>query len=433
MASEIGCTTSKLAWCTAWSSSSKKETGMARDNLPLRQALVAATLAAMCVIGWAFAPSDSQAAMNKEERRAAMSRTVFIMALVRVNGELKPYARGSGSILTEDGAVLTNRHVVWFDEQNRPVDALAIAPTTNFAEEPTLLCLADPARGVVRPDVDLALIKCEADMKGAPFHASGWPAETVGSSEDLVPGDDVVVIGYPGVGGWTVNYTVGKVSGFMGKDDKAGRFWMKTDAEIGSGNSGGSALDEDGKLIGIPTAVINGKEAANGHVGLVRPIELARDLVDLAHAGWQPGQGSGGGGGGGGNNAGNNGGNDSGFGAKPAAPQPQAADRGIHIIGKVQGLEDSRPIRDATVVILKPGIKVSGLSKDKLTEQVLTIGRTDARGQFVTEGGVPRGHTYSVVVVADGYSALTKDDVLSTEGSVSDPFDPWGVITLKRE
>lgn len=391
-----------------------------RSSLPARQAIVALGLAGACAIGMVVAPGESRAALDKDTRRQLMRRTVFVLAIMNDNGKPTPYSRGSGTILTPDGAVLTNRHVIWYEQGKRPADMIAIGLTTNFAERPELKCLADPRHAVIRDELDLALLKCETDMQGKPWQPSDWPVAQIGSSEDLEPGDTLIVIGYPAVGGWTINYTAGTVSGFMGKDDGAGRFWLKTDTEIGSGNSGGTALNEAGQLVGVPTAVSSGRESANGRVGLVRPIELARDLIDLARSGWQPG-------GGGGQQPGQGG-----FGAKngPQRPQPQA--NGVTVIGQIKAVEDSRPIRDATVVILKPGIAVRDINKDRLADQVLTLGQTDANGRFQTATPVPRGQVYSVIVIAEGYEPLVEDGVLKIDNQASDPFDPWGTITLKR-
>jgi S1-C subfamily serine protease len=371
-------------------------------------------------------PSDSSAAMTKDQRRQVMMRTVFLYSLVKDgNGDLQPYARGSGTILTPDGAVLTNRHVVWYEDGDRPSDAIAIGLTPpNFDQEPEFKCLAFPKDSVLNEELDLALIKCQVDMDGKPWRGGNWPTIAVGSSEDLVPGDEIVVIGYPGVGGRTINYTTGKVSGFTGKDNESGgRFWIKTDADIASGNSGGTALDEDGQFVGIPSAVLSGKSSAQGRVGLIRPIELARDMINMAKSGWTPGQ------------QGGTGGTDSGFGGnQPQQKQPPPPQNdGVVVISAVRAADNDAPINAAVVVVLRPGVRVNELTEDNLKDKVLTVGRTNAQGRFTTQSGVPKGGKYSVIVIADGFEPLYQDDVLRVDGNAPDPYDPWGVIKLRRK
>ena len=390
-------------------------------SVPLRQAAVAGALAGVFGLGALLAPADTEAGMNKDQRRQIMLRTVFMLAADFENNDLVPVSRGSGTVLTADGAILTNHHVVWNDAKKKPFDVVIVGVTDKFDEKPVYRCMTFPKHGVLKEELDLALIKCETDMDGKPWRKTDWLYANIGSSEDLVPGDDVVVIGYPGIGGWTINYTTGKVSGFIGADGGAGRFWIKTDADIASGNSGGSALDEDGNLIGVPSAVQFGDNSAKGRVGLVRPIELGRDLINLAKSGWQPGP-NGGSVGGGGNQ---------GFGGPKG--QTQEARSGVTVIGQVKAVDNSKPIHDALVIVLRAGVKVAEVNKDNIGQKFLSKATTNSQGQFQLEGQVPRGQKYSVIVIADGFEPLYEDNVLSTEGNVPDRYDPWGTITLKRE
>jgi S1-C subfamily serine protease len=386
--------------------------------------LVAALLAAGAGFMAFMTPATSDAAMTKEQRRQVMLRTVFIMALQKNKaGDLEPFARGSGTIITPDGAVLTNHHVVWNEERNAPADAIIIGITVGFEKEPEMRCIAFPSDGVLNAKMDLALVKCQRDMQSKPWQGENWPTINVGSSEDLVPGDDISVIGYPGIGGYTINYTTGKVSGFVGANgESAGRDWVKTDADIASGNSGGTAVDEDGNLIGVPSAVRSGKSSAQGRVGLIRPVEHARDLINLAKSGWEPGQQAEGSGG------------DGGFGTpqqKQPPPPPQV--EGVVVQSQVKRADNGQPISGATFVVLRPGVRVQDIQEDKLEQQVLTFGRTNAQGRFQTEKAVPKGQKYSVIVVADGFEPLHQDGVLRVDGSAQSPFDPWGEIRLRRK
>lgn len=392
-----------------------------RGGILVRQAVVAGALAGAFGLVAFFSPGDSRAAMSKDARRQVMLRTVFLLAAeFDQNGELTPVSRGSGTILTPDGAILTNHHVVYNDAAKKPFDVVIVGLTERFDEKPVFKCMTFPKNGVLKPELDLSLIKCETDMSGKPWRGASWPVATVGSSEDLVPGDEIVVIGYPGVGGYTINYTTGKVSGFMSADGGAGRFWIKTDAEIGSGNSGGTALDEDGNLVGVPSAVNTAREGAVGKVGLVRPIELGRDLVNLAKSGWQPGP-----------NGGTTGGT-GGFGGKNGG-QTQQAQSGVNVIGQIRAVDNNAAIPGALIIVLKPGVRVAEVNKDNIGQKFLTKATTTAQGQFRLENPVPRNQRFSVIVLADNFEPLYEDNVLSTEGNVPDLYDPWGTITLKRE
>ena len=312
---------------------------------PMRQAAVAGALAGVFGLGALLAPADSQANMNKDQRRQIMLRTVFMLAADFEGNDLVPISRGSGTILTADGAVLTNHHVVWNEQKKKPYDVIIVGVTDKFDEKPVYRCMTYPKNGVLKEEVDLALIKCETDMDGKPWKGNDWPFAQVGSSEDLVPGDDVVVIGYPGIGGWTINYTTGKVSGFIGADGGAG----------------------------------------------------------------------------------------TGFGGSKNGPQTQEVRNGVTVMSQVKAVDNNSPIRDALVIVLKPGVRVKEITKDNIGQKFLTKATTNSQGQFQLESPVPRDQKFSVIVVADGFEPLYEDNVLNTEGNVPDRYDPWGTITLKRE
>jgi serine protease Do len=433
---------------------------MSRASFPMRQTAAAAAIALFAGAVAFVSPSDSDAAgtmVEKERRRQVLGRTVFVLAGVNESGQMKPVSSGSGTILTADGAVLTNHHVVWNPATQKPFDWIAIGIVTRFDAEPNLTCIATPSQGVLNEPLDLALVKCAYDRNGKPWRGTGWPVAEIGSSEDLIPGDEIIVIGFPGVGGNTISYTTGKVSGFLGKDGGSGRFWIKTDANISHGNSGGTAVDENGLLVGVPSAFNPGQDG--DRIGLVRPIELARYLIKLAQSGWQPGQGSGAAGktvphtggppagpptGGpptGGPPAGGpiTGGPPAGgpITGGPSEPQPPDKKSGVTVVGKVVAVDSNEPIRNAFFVVLKPGVSASEIDEDNIGKKYLTVGITNAQGQFRTESPVPRGKRYSVIVFAPGFRPNLADGGLSTEPRggrpVPDPFEPWDVIKLDRD
>jgi len=171
---------------------------------------------------------------------------------------------GSGVILTADGYILTNRHVV--AESNK----LTVALSDGTEYPATIVKISDTT--------DLALIKVEA---------TGLPAATLGTATDINVGETAIAIGSP-LGTYTETVTKGIVSGLDREitvsDELSHRQTtlsglIQTDAAINPGNSGGPLLDAAGTVIGINTAMAT---SAQG-LGFAIPIKAATDLLDLAH------------------------------------------------------------------------------------------------------------------------------------------------------
>ena len=174
---------------------------------------------------------------------------------------------GTGMILTADGEVLTNRHVV--------EDAAQITVTLNGERESRpadLIAAADD------PGLDLALLKIR--------DASNLPTVELGSSDALRVGDDVIAIGNALAlpGGPTV--TRGIVSA---KDRSFQQFYglVQTDAAINRGNSGGPLVDATGKVVGINTLVIRGDITEGGAeaIGFAIGIDVIKPVVEDLRAG----------------------------------------------------------------------------------------------------------------------------------------------------
>jgi hypothetical protein len=161
-------------------------------------------------------------------------------------------------------------------------------------------------------DLDLAVIRVVADMDGNAVEVS-LPAITLGDSNQVEIGDHLRVLGYPGIGGETITFTEGAVSGYTSERSVDGRAWIKTDATIAGGNSGGMAVNAAGELIGVPTrasatdeeggvvdcrpvadtnrdGVIDGYDTCvpiGGFINGLRPVNLARPIVEAAMSGEQ--------------------------------------------------------------------------------------------------------------------------------------------------
>ena len=178
---------------------------------------------------------------------------------------------GSGFIITENGYVVTNYHVV--------EGASKITVTTyEDGDFQATLVGSDETN-------DVAVLKVEA---------SGLPYVTIGSSDDLVVGDQVVAIGNP-LGELTSTMTVGYVSAKdrdVTTDDTIINM-IQTDVAINSGNSGGPLFNMKGEVIGITTAKYSGSSSSGATIegiGFAIPISDVSSMIsDLMNYGYVTG------------------------------------------------------------------------------------------------------------------------------------------------
>jgi S1-C subfamily serine protease len=186
---------------------------------------------------------------------------------------------GSGSIFTARGHILTNYHVV-SDDNGKLIGQgnnviIAVPPNEGDPAQPKYRARV----AEVDTKLDLAVIQLTALENGSALPSNlGLNPIPVGSSKSVNIGDTIIIIGFPGLGGSSLTVTRGIHSGIARFTDDPGSF-IKTDTEINRGNSGGTAINAAGELIGIPTAGRFDREAP-GKIGLVRPIDEARPLLD---------------------------------------------------------------------------------------------------------------------------------------------------------
>lgn len=172
---------------------------------------------------------------------------------------------GSGVIVTEDGYILTNNHVI------------------DGADEVEVILNPDGRRYDAKvvgrdPKSDIAVLKIEAEAL-VPVR--------VGNSDLVEVGDMVLALGNPfGVGQTVTMGIVGATSravlGQMGQLEYED--FIQTDAAINPGNSGGALLDVEGRLIGINTAILS-RGGGNNGIGFAVPVNLARSVLEsiVAH------------------------------------------------------------------------------------------------------------------------------------------------------
>lgn len=165
-------------------------------------------------------------------------------------------ARGSGFIIDADGTIVTNNHVV--DGADRVTVTL-----TDGTELQARVIGRDPR-------TDLAVIKVEA---GHPL-----PALNLGDSDAVRPGQWVLAVGNPfGLGG---TVTAGIVSA-RGRDLGAGPYdsFLQVDAAINQGNSGGPLFTQDGKVVGVNTAIISPNGGGSVGIGFAIPSNLVKQVA----------------------------------------------------------------------------------------------------------------------------------------------------------
>jgi S1-C subfamily serine protease len=180
--------------------------------------------------------------------RAAMAAALIAPSIVRIRGDIleakgtqvgdEDFGVGTGVVIKDDGTILTNLHVV----------AAAPRLVVTFAdglESPAVIVSA-------QRDKDLAVLKplnIPDDLQPA----------TLGSSQNLSPGDDVVVVGFPfGLG---ASVSAGVISGlnrsFKPAEGPPLTGLIQFDAAANPGNSGGPLVNMAGEVLGIVTAILN--------------------------------------------------------------------------------------------------------------------------------------------------------------------------------
>ena len=240
-----------------------------------------ALLALALGLGLAFAASSVDA-IERQPLNTAILATVRV--IVPVADEPDAYSTGSGTVLDDQaGLILTNYHVMGDMETRDPYNreglaAIAVTPP-DLRGNAVIRYWARMVKG--DPDLDLALLQIIAPFEDteAPLPEDlGLVAIPIGDSQALQFGDELNIIGFPGVGGSSVTFTAGLVAGFADEDGDGYAEWIKTDAEINRGNSGGLAANAAGEFVGVPTQA----RTDIGAINLIRDgnlaLEFARDL-----------------------------------------------------------------------------------------------------------------------------------------------------------
>jgi serine protease Do len=179
----------------------------------------------------------------------------------------KPHAEreqalGSGVIVTTDGTILTNNHVI----DGASDIKVYLSDKREFKAK---LVGADPK-------TDIAVLKIEA---------SGLPTLPLGDSSQLNVGDLIFAIGDPFGIGETATMGIVSATGRQQLGIEDYENFIQTDAAINPGNSGGAMIDIHGNLVGINTAILSHGSGGNEGVGFAIPMSMAKPVMDqiLSH------------------------------------------------------------------------------------------------------------------------------------------------------
>ncbi|HEX5085197.1 MAG TPA: DegQ family serine endoprotease [Blastocatellia bacterium] len=173
-------------------------------------------------------------------------------------GRLVPTGVGSGVIVSPDGYILTNNHVV--DE----ADKVEVELNDNRKFTAKVIGTDSPS--------DVAVIKIDA---------TGLPTVPLGDSDRVEVGDLVLAVGNPLGVGQTVTMGIISAKGRQtpGRDQSAVEDFLQTDAAINQGNSGGALVNLRGELIGVPSQILS-RSGGNIGIGFAIPTKMARNVMD---------------------------------------------------------------------------------------------------------------------------------------------------------
>ena len=372
-------------------------------------------------------PAPGQPSLEKVRRSIAAVGQILVRPRSPGKNSFEP--RGSAVIVRAEGVVVTSLHVIQ-NEKNHQVEPevwLSFSSSADLVNGSVNLFQLSVL--TVDAKQDLAILKIVSDTNQCPVTEKAvFPHMEIGTQK-LQLLDQLVIVGYPAKGGPTVTVNQGIVEGIDEQDH-----WIKTNARLIHGNSGGAAVNTQGQLVGIPTKVVFDKQLLDtngdglpdkvetiGGIGYLRPARLVEALLaeldrksqsiespsqpkesktqekknlepglrsgfdrseasgkiiylPLSQAGSQP---------------------------EEKQRQPQIT-RLIPLRGIIQVSGATRPIADVRVGLLKPG------SREVNTETLLAWGQSDSKGQFELNRPVLPGH-YVLRVVADGYQPFTCD------------------------
>ena len=334
---------------------------------------LAGSAVALCVLatGLLAGQRTNRGGISPEVRaqvRQALSAIGLISVRNTNDSNPAPRPRGSSVVVRSDGVLVTNYHVVNNPRTSRPYDEiyLSLSSDGETATAPTRYRLK---LLMINKEYDLTLLRVVSDDAGTPLPKSfSFPSIEIGDSRKIKVLEDLFIIGFPEKGGTSLTVNRGVVEG---KDILAN--WIKTDARVIHGNSGGAAVSSEGLLIGIPTKVVADEQPVDrdgdgfpddsrryGAVGFLRPAHLVAEMIAQL--------------------------NDNVPSNIKAPPAPKLAESSALVtVRGVVRLAGGKPVAGALVGLLP-------LGESDITEgTLLTWGSTNAEGAFKLNKPVPPG------------------------------------------
>jgi S1-C subfamily serine protease len=340
-------------------------------------------LATANISGQSSKRNSSLSPESQTNIRQAISAVGLIMVRNSSDPEEQgPRPRGSAVVVRKDGVIVTSYHVICRDKSAQLYDEIyfALPVDGRLVVSPSQLLRLKTS--LVNRKLDLALLRVENDAGSA---RDGLPAIEIGDSRSVRELDDLAIIGYPEKGGATVTVNLGTVEG---KDILEN--WIKTDARLIHGNSGGAAVDSRGRLIGIPTKVVVDRQPADkdgdgfpdgyytlGAVGFLRPSYIVSAMLVQIDTAGEAGKGN--------------------LIEAPSVTGPQ-----LILTGFVRSALDGKPIGGAAVGLVPLG------TQEVSAKNILTWGYTDPDGRFQLNKPVPAGQ-YTLQAKTFGYEIFRRD------------------------
>lgn len=232
---------------------------------------------------------------------------VQLIAQQNQNGKLRDLGGGSAVIISPDGLLVTNAHIVTPPNRFYSIAALVVALAERPEQAPVRKYYAQVLQ--VDTDLDIAVLRITTDLNSRAIDPIklNLPYVPVGDSDLLKLGDPLWILGFPLIGGDTVTLSTGEVAGFTPESKYGERSWIKTTGMIAAGTSGGMVIDANGFLVAIPTRIGYGKRTdavdcrvmvdtnldgnidsqdtcipVGGFINALRPINLAKTMIEAA-------------------------------------------------------------------------------------------------------------------------------------------------------
>lgn len=208
-----------------------------------------------------------------------ISRAVVLIVGLQ-DGE--PISTGSGTFVSSDGLIYTNRHVL------EGANDFAIFVLEDVNEQPVFAYFASPTQifpyEVDGSGLDFAVLQVDRNTDGNALLRTRIEVPAFvdpNNFRQMRRGEPIFVIGYPGIADSFQVLTQGIITTVQNGDVAGNRVpvWYQTDAEISPGNSGGLAVDAEGNPIGIPSSVVS-ESRTGGRLGGVLPLNFVTQVVE---------------------------------------------------------------------------------------------------------------------------------------------------------